>query len=63
MSNKREELIKKALLEQLSGIGKGVNLYTSDDILLAADISETEMKEFHGKIKKEIERLAFKKID
>ena len=56
--NKREELIKSALLEKLSG---GMNIYTADDILVVADISDEEMQDFHEKIKIEIMRLAMKK--
>ena len=56
--SKREELIKRALMDQLSG---GFDIYTADDILTVADITETELKEFQDKIKADIERLADKK--
>ena len=56
--NKRDELIKKALIDKLSG---NISIYTADDILTVADISDEEMYEFQDKITSEIKQLAEKK--
>ena len=58
MDNKRDKLIKSALMAKLSD---GFDMYTADDILTMADITETERQEFYDKIKSEIEKLAMKK--
>ena len=36
--DKRNELIKKALMDKLTG--EGFNIYTADDILIVADITD-----------------------
>ena len=56
--NKRDEIIKKALVDKLSG---NISIYSADDILTVADISEEEMWEFHNKFKIEIDNIAKKK--
>ena len=56
----RDELIQTALMEKLSG-GITLTIYTADDILTAADISDDEMQNFQKKIKSEIEKIATKK--
>ena len=58
MSKKRDELIKSALMAKLSG---GIDIYTADDILTAADISDAELQEFREKVQADIHRLAEKK--
>ena len=58
MSSKREELIKSALMDKISD---GFNMYTADDILTVADISEAEMQDFQYKIQADVIRLAGKK--
>jgi hypothetical protein len=57
MNSKRDKLIKNALLDK---INDALSIYTADDILTAADITETELQEFHDKIKKDVEKLADK---
>ena len=52
--NKRNEIIEKAIIEKLTG---GVNIYTADDILTAANITEKEIQDFHAKMKNEIDEL------
>ena len=56
--NKRDKLIKNALIGKLSS---GITVYTADDILTVADISDEEMQDFHEKINIEIDGLAKKK--
>ena len=58
MNNKREELIKSALMEKLA---PGITIFTADDILTVADITDEEMQKFREKIQVEAERLAKKK--
>ena len=58
MSKKRDELIKSALMAKLSG---GIDIYTADDILTAADISDAELQDFREKVHADIDRLAEKK--
>jgi len=58
MNNKREELIKSALLNKVSD---GMDIYTADDILIVADITDAELQEFQDKIQDDIEQLASKK--
>ena len=58
MKNKRDELIKKALIDKLSG---NISIYSADDILTVADISDEETQEFQEKITAEIRQLAEKK--
>ena len=60
MNNKRNEIIKTALMDKVSG---NINIFTADDILTVADISEEELQEFKEKIKSEIDGLADKKRD
>ena len=57
MANKRDELIKNALMDKLSG---NITIYSADDILTAADITDEETQDFHEKIQSEIARLAGK---
>lgn len=56
--NKRDELIKSALMDKISD---GFNVYTADDILTVADISEAERKEFIEKIHEDIYQIVEKK--
>ena len=57
--NKRDELIKQALIEKVSG---GLdNIYTADDILTVADISNEEMATFQDMVECEINELTKKK--
>ena len=56
--NERNEIIKKALMDKLTG---SINIYTADDILTVADISEEEIHNFHEKITNEIDELTEKK--
>ena len=58
MKNKRDELIQKALMDKLSG---NISIYSADDILTVADISDEEMQEFYKKVTVEIKQLAEKK--
>ena len=58
MANKRDELIKNALMDKLSG---NITIYSADDILTAADITDEETQDFQEKIRSEIARLAKKK--
>ena len=58
MTNKREELINRALMDKLTG---GIDIYNADDILIVADISEAELREFHEKIQRDIQQIASKK--
>ena len=58
MNNKREEIIKKAMIDKLSD---GLNVYTADDILTVADIDEIELQEFYNKIQADINKLARKR--
>ena len=54
----REDIIKKALMDKLSG---GMDIFTADDILTVADIGEDEMTELRESIETEMERLSRKK--
>ena len=56
--NTREELIKCALMNIISG---GFDVYTAEDILTVADITEEEREEFRAKIENDIALLATKK--
>ena len=54
MKNKREELIKRALLDKLND---SIDIYTADDILTVANIDETELTELRENIQADIDRL------
>ena len=56
--NNREKLIKQALMDKLSD---GMEIYTADDILTVADISDEEMTAFREIIEREIDTLAKKR--
>jgi hypothetical protein len=58
MNNKREKLIKNALMDKING---ELNIYSADDILTAADISEEERRELVEKIHEDIYRIVEKK--
>ena len=48
MCDKRNQLITQAVLDKL---GSGTGIYTSDDILTAANIKEENLKELLEKMK------------
>ena len=56
--SRREELIRRALMEKIAG---GMDIFTADDILAAADITDEEMQEFQEKVQAEVDGLAKKK--
>ena len=58
MNTKRDELIKSALMNIISG---GFDVYTAEDILIVAGITEEEREEFRAKIDNDIASLAAKK--
>jgi len=58
MENKREKLIKSALMDKISD---DTNIYTADDILTVADISEEERQELIVKINEDIYKIVEKK--
>ena len=53
--SRREELIRRALMEKIAG---GMDIYTADDILTVADITDEEMQEFRENIQAEVDVLA-----
>lgn len=58
MSINRDKLIRSALMDKISD---GFNVYTADDILTVADISEAERQELVKKIHEDIYRIVEKK--
>jgi len=53
----RTDIIRQALMEKA---GHGVSMFTADDILIVAGISEKEIKEFKRQVDDNINRLAAK---
>jgi len=49
-NNARDEIIHKAVLEKLS---EGINFFSADDILVVAEIDDTQLKQISENIKAE----------
>lgn len=54
MCDKRNQLITQAVLDKL---GSGTGIYTSDDILTAANIKEENLKELLEKMKGNVAKI------
>jgi len=54
MCDKRNQLITQAVLDKL---GSGTGIYTSDDILVAANIREENLKELLEKMKSNVAEI------
>ena len=59
MCDKRNQLITQAVLDKL---GSGTGIYTSDDILTAANIKEENLKELLGGILLQLYKFIEQKI-
>jgi len=53
----RDEIIQKALVDK---IGDSVTMFTSDEVLTVAGISDADIKTFVGKMNDEMNRLTQK---
>lgn len=59
MNEKRNQLIQRAIVDKL---GSDVEIYTAEDILLAANIENENLQEVANKLKDNIAELVKKKI-
>ena len=57
MCDKRNQLITQAVLDKL---GSGTGIYTSDDILIAANISDENLRDLLGKLQSNVKEVAEK---
>lgn len=57
MCDKRNQLITQAVLDKL---GSGTGIYTSEDILIVANISDENLRDLLGKLQSNVKKVTEK---